>query len=153
VVFDAPAVFKQLCSIDEGDPLDLNRFKLPIVNFVMEVNVVNCNSAVSPHLGQVLVIETFSILSKPGWCEWVKNTFSFHGVHNFNRIDVDKCEQVKHLPSRKTEKYNQREIQSFFFCPKHLKRLQIYLFLAPMCAALVDQLPTWSPLVRLTIPV
>jgi len=58
-VFDAPAAFTQICSIDPHDPLDLKRLELPIVNFVKDVNLINSNSMVGPHLGLVVGIEDF----------------------------------------------------------------------------------------------
>lgn len=144
VVFDSPATYNQISSIDPRDPLDMTRFMLPITNFIAEVNIVNSSSAVGSHLGLVLALKDFKVLEKPSLTKKYFKTFENHSTTNFKEFDPSKCYKIENLQERNTVKYDKKEIPSFMFSTKKFERLQKYYLFSPLSAELVDQLPKFS---------
>lgn len=112
MVFDSPAVYKTLCSIEPRDPLDMKRFNLPIVNFSKSSSISNKSHI---HLGHL------------------------RDISEINEVDNSMSKQDKETVNCKNS-----EIQSLFFSRKNFELLHKFLFLAPMCAELVDKLPTFT---------
>lgn len=144
VVFDSPAAFKQICSIDPHDPIKFERLILPITNFVFKINLVNSFRLIGPHLGQVLALKGFEGSGEVSWKDWVNNTRQFHGVSNFANIDETELRKVCYLKLQDTKKYNCNAVPWSFFSSKDATRLRVYCDLPSMCKDLIGRLPKFT---------
>jgi ankyrin repeat protein len=144
MVFDSPAAYKQICSIHPHDPLDMKRFNLPIVNFVNDVNLVNCNSWIGPHFGIVLSIKAFDKTGTASITKRAINVKKTHPLENFIDIEINQCEKVVHLAGRKTVKYEKNCIPSVFFLTKMFELLYVYAYEAQSCDELKKKLPEFK---------
>ena len=107
IVFDSPAIYDHIRSIDARDPIKSERFILPIINFVADVNLINTNSWIGKHLGIVLVIKDFNCTGEASKRERAAN-LPLHLLKTFENIVLNECHKVENLPGRRTVKYKKK---------------------------------------------
>lgn len=130
-VFDAPAAFRQILRIAKAieDPLTERCINLPINNYIVDANLINCNSKIGPHVGLIIKLKKKQHLSTPTRWQRLKN-ISVHGINNFKDVgDLENAKRILHLPSAEAEDFDVRHIPMVNFTIEEQEALHRIPFL------------------------